>query len=281
VTDFLFDRKATLIVDDRMITQDLRLTFKICKTSAKEPNTAKIEAYNLSEATRGKMKERGAKIILQAGYPGTLATIFSGVARTIDHLHQGPEWVTEIQCGDGEQTFRVDRINESFKGGTFVEDIVKKVISKMNVSKGNVDLKAGLLSGQLVHGFTAKGYAADELTKLLEAQGLEWSIQDGAIQILKANETTADAAVLLSPTTGLIGDPVHSAPDAKGKKPTYLKIKALLTPRAKPGARVALDSTPVKGVYRCEKVEHTGDTSGGPWYSEIEAIPVPGARFTS
>lgn len=275
--DLLFSRRCAVVVDD-LLVDGLRVQFSVEKTLTKHPNTADVKITNLSESTRRQMRKKHAKVVLSAGYDDTIARIFSGQARTTDHARQGPEWETHIQCGDGEVQFRFSRVSESYGPGAALGDIITSLGRSMGVDLGNVreQVEAGGFRGnvdQFAQGYVAHGRASTELDRILRTAGFEWSIQDGALQLLKPGQTSKRQAVLLSPETGLVGSPEHGAPDKKGK-PSVMKCKSLLQPSIVPGGRVELRSQNVQGQYRVEKVKHTGDTAGGDWYSEVEARPV-------
>jgi hypothetical protein len=83
---------------------------------------------------------------------------------------------------------------------------------------------------------------------------------------------TAEEAVLLTPATGLIGSPEHGTPDKKHAA-SVLKARSLLQPAIKPCKRVVIRSQSISGTFCVQKVTHHGDTAGGDWYSDLEALP--------
>lgn len=280
MADFLFERRVKVIVGTtepndyhtlRAITTeitDLRVEFKVNKDLKKNPNNAEISISNLSEKTRAKLQDKGAKVILQAGYKTTLATIFVGDVRTIDHTRQGPDWVTKIQAGDGERGYVNGRVSQSFAPGVKLEGVVGALAD----ATGQAVKKftgLGMESKQFSNGYTAHGRSSAELDKVLKAQGYEWSIQDNAVQILKPGGVNTEKLVVLSADSGLIGSPEFSAPN-NPKKPAVLKFKCLLSPELRPGGRVEFASLRHKGIHRIVKLTHTGDTDGGDWYTEGE-----------
>jgi hypothetical protein len=276
----LFDRKVKLIVayaldeDYKSVSaraveiEGLRVQFKISKSLHKDPNTAEITVTNLSERSRAEMMGKGAKVILQAGYSQTISQIFHGDARLIEHTREGVDWTTKIQTGDGERAFVHARINESFKSGTPLSGVINKVANKIGLGVGNLASASGLQSKQYVSGYAARGKASKELDNVLKAAGYEWSIQDGALQILRPGATTEEI-IELNEDHGLIGSPEHGTPVTKGGPPV-LKIKSLLQPHIKPGCRVKLKSQGYDGLFRVLKLEHEGDTAGGSWYTSFE-----------
>ena len=110
------------------------------------------------------------------------------------------------------------------------------------------------------------GNGAKRMTDLCRSAGLEWSIQDGGLQLLnigKALSTTS--AIQLDSTTGLIESP---SVDSQG----VLTIKSLLIPGIAPGVLLNVNSLFVQGGYRVEKVRYAGNTVGQEWYAEMSAV---------
>jgi hypothetical protein len=154
--------------------------------------------------------------------------------------------------------------------------VAKAVVS----DPGNLTSKLTAAGRVFTSGFVAHGNASSVLTTLLKQQGLGWSVQDGRIEVLGAGEYIANAAVLLTPDTGLVGTPELGSPDVKTGK-SITKVRALLQPLIRPGqrfvvrlrqpadfVRISADQT-----YVALKVTHHGDTHGGDFYTDIEATP--------
>jgi hypothetical protein len=275
----LLNRRATLIVTpegstDALAVQGLRMQFTASKTLEKSPNTAEIHVFNLAEKSRKGMQTIGANVVLQAGYEDekSQAVVFSGNARYISHRLDGPDWVTKIECGDGEQAVGGDLVEETFAEGTPVVRALEFISGKLKVDKGNMGTQAKGLGRMLRSGFVAKGRAATVLERLLVAEGYSFSIQNGRLQILKPGQSNTDTVFVLSPSTGLIGSPEWSTPDKSGKPPT-LKVVTLLLPQILPGRRVQLDSRAAKGLFMVKGLSHRGDTHEGEWHTEMECVP--------
>lgn len=250
--------------------ENLRVQFKVKKDLDKSPNTAEINITNLSEKTRSALQTKGARVILQAGYRNALGTIFVGDARTIDHTREGSDWVTKIQCGDGERGMQHARVSESFGPGVKVPGVVTTLADALGFDIGDSVAKlAPVANKQFVNGYSAYGRASTELDKILRAHGFTWSVQDGRIQILRPGDTNTERIILLTPESGLIGSPEFSAPE-KAKKSPVLKFKALLQSEIRPGGRLAFQSERHRGTHKVMKVAHSGDTAGGDWYTEGE-----------
>lgn len=300
----LFGRKVRLVLADPVVTggkerlesqgiaiEDLRVSFKVRKTSKKEPNTAEIQVYNLSEDTRASLQKKHIAVILEAGYAGALAQLYSGDSRYIDQVMEGPDWVTKIQCGTGERAFQYRRVNMSFSQGTRVVDVIARVAEALGFPvRGLENLES--LTERFLTGYVSAGKVANELDHLLKSRGFEWSIQDGQLQILPVGGATADSAILLTPETGLIGSPEHGNPEkkipanqidpsaggfnlnaTKVTGPAVLKVKSLIQPGFRPGRIVEVRARGIQGQFRIQTVEHSGDTHGAEWFSSLECLP--------
>ena len=261
-------------VPDAVRVNGLRVVFHIELTEKKEPNSAKIDVYNLSDASRQSLQNKGVRVVLQAGYVGSLAQIFSGDARTCGTQHLGPDFITTAQCGDGERAFKYADVAQSFKPGTPVKDVIGKVVKALQVDPGNALQQANKIVGQYSSSFAVSGRASDVLADILEPHGYSYSIQGGRIEILKIDETLKTEGPLLDKDSGLVGSPEWGTPDAKGK-PSVLKVRSLLQSRFRPGIRFELRSLDVNGFFRCKKVTHDGDTDGPNWWSDLECTAAP------
>lgn len=258
--------------------EQLRVSFKVTKALTKDPNTCEIKVYNLSADTRAKLPGTGAKVLLRAGYQSTEEQIFIGDARVIESKRESSaDWVTTIRCGDGERAVLHARVSSSFSPGTSVADVLRSLGKAGKVDTGNLEKVASGLSPSLQYtqGYAAHGNFYKELGKALQFAGYELSIQDGAILALKPGEATTEEVIELSAQSGLIGSPETASgekKEGKNKAPAkpVLKVKSLLQGQLRCGRKVSLKSTQYNGLFRIVKVEHSGDTASGDWYSSLE-----------
>ncbi len=277
----LFKREARVTIGTLQV-EGLRMQFKIEKSLQQEPNKLDLSIWNLSADTRGKLTEavekKAAPVVVEAGYasaPGSHSTtevIFKGDARTISHGRQGADWITRIGSGDGANAYKSARMVASFAPGTKRSTVIEEAAKSLGMPLGNLKerIKAHDFKGALtefVGGFATATKAAQQLTELLDPLELGWSIQDGHLQVLGDKDTTSAQAIVLSAESGLVGSP------ELGDKGT-VKLRSLLQPGIRPGRRLEVAAEAVKGLFRVERVVHTGDTHGSEWYSEAEAKPL-------
>lgn len=268
-TSDLQDRSWELSVDS-IATRGNRVTFRVEKTAKPDPNTAEIVVYNLTDDQRDHISAIKVPLVrLAAGYQKDLTQIFYGDLIHVVHEVDGPDIKTTLSTGDGIEAYRKARINISFGPKTKAETVIKALIASLGVKRGNSDkfltqLRTGIKAQIYLSGTAMSGSAAAEMTALTRSAGLEWSIQDGNIQLLSRNEALDKFAIVLTPRTGLIGSPSISN---KG----VCTGKCLIVKDMFPGRQIEVDSRFVKGRFRLEKVTYTGDTHGQDWTCEFEA----------
>ena len=83
------------------------------------------------------------------------------------------------------------------------------------------------------------------------------------LQVLPRGRALQRSAVVLSPSTGLVGSP-------KIGKGRVASAVAIIQPDLQPGRLVDLRASTVSGVYRIEEVEFEGETHGTPWYANLQ-----------
>lgn len=262
---------------------DLRIQFNVKKSVKKEPNTCEITITNLAPETRGYFELPNRTIELQAGYDGEFNRIFTGNVRWCRSEHNGTDYETKVELGDGDRAYRLARVNRSFRAYTPVLAAVKYVAGQMNMSipsfvESDPDMQRPFASGVALH-----GYARDALSTLLAPFGYGWTILNNELQILKDSDVINKGAWEIAgpPDGALIGSPAFGPPTAhkalkSGKvrksKPSTMTLTTLLQPHIDPGGVVALRSENVTGQFRVQEVKHAGDTHGGDWKTEIETV---------
>jgi len=264
----LFDRYHEIVVGD-LLLRDVRVTFNVSRSLKQEANKAQLSIWNLSEDHRQGLADTDkVPVSISAGYVGRFSRIFLGNLRSARSNLDGADIVTTIETGDGEDSLRSKNVSKSYPRQTPVKVIVSDLAKALGIGLDNLEeviSQARLPTADTVtlSGVSVFGNAARELRYWLDSLKIEWSVQDGALQLLPKNDTLKSMAVRLTPSTGLVGSPTV---DNKG----VMKATALLIPDLEPGRSVVVESRFVKGAYRIEKVSYTGDTAGGDWYANVE-----------
>lgn len=270
-----FARGPNALIINAGTKQGLKLTFKISKALGKEPNSCEINIYNLNENDRHQFSALPLQVQLDVGYDGTLARLFTGdLSFAYTTREDKTSRKTVLQCHDGGRAYNEARISKSYKGPVSALQAVKDTVGSMGLQMPTSIAQAQELKKQFVSGLTLHGKSSQELTTLLKPTHIDWSIQDGQMQMLDAAGVRPDTAFVISQRNGMIDSPEFNAPK-KPKEKRVLKVKMLLyNPSLLPGGRIKVESDDVNGLFRIEKIEHSGDTEHADWYSDIEATPI-------
>lgn len=239
--------------------EGLRTTFRIEKSGSSTPNKVEVAIYNLSADSRSFIK-KGHIVQVSGGYGQAVKLLGQGEIALPNHAKEGADWVTRLEADDGGKALRTT-LSESFGPKTTESAIIRAIAKKLGVKLGKLQ---GLSDSAVGRGRQLSGPAKHELDALCKSRGLRWSIQDGVLQVLPIGEPLNGEAVLLSPSTGLVGSPELTA---KG-----VKVTSLLQGGINPGHLIKVESLLVTGEYVAEKVTIEGDSHGDAWYTHIEAL---------
>lgn len=272
--DILFGRECKVTLDT-FAFDALDVEFTVVKTLKPQPNTCELTIYNLNQDHRQQLQQlnpkknpatSGVPCKIDAGYTGAVSQIWLGDLRTVQTTREGPDFVTKLTSGDGEQGWQNARMHVSFGAQSSIDTVFRGMAKALGVSEGNLAKVVSRLkiagSSILSSGIVISGSVATHMTDLARSAGLEVSIQDSALQFLDINKANAGTAVLLSPDTGLVDSPTV---DHKG----VLTAKTLMIAGLHCGSLVTVDSLFVKGTYRVEKCTWTGQRVGSDWNCEI------------
>lgn len=246
-----------------------RIKFDVEKTSEPTPNKAKIAIYNLSKDTRALAEAPGVIVALKAGYQGRNETIFVGDAARVISYQEGADVVTEFEASDGQDAYETAKVDLSFGPGATSGQIMESMKGLMRDAGLAIGEFRGVPNKSYLNGYAASGMVRDQLDELTQSLNLEWSIQDGALEVRPIGERSQESIIIISAETGLIG-----SPKKKGEsKEKGLEIVSLLQPKVKPGRAIVVRSLSLKRpepLFRVLKVRHQGDTHGDEWYSRME-----------
>ncbi len=291
VTTNLFDRRYRLTMNGVQVSE-LDVIFSVDRSLKKEPNTAEIQIFNLSPESRSAIEENAqATVTLEAGYKERISLIFTGDLRDVLTEREGPDIITTLGSGDGEKKYRRSRVNESFKPGTSIKRVITVCAEALGVGRGNLGAlgKVEFPEAGAVYpnGTILAGNAAEELHNLLRSVGLEYSIQDGNLQIVTRKRALKKEAIVLSPESGLIGT-------ASVGSDGILRCQTLMIPDLIPGVKVQVKSETVQedirqiqargrgrrhlegfsGTFRALKCGYNGDLAGTDWGIDLQADPL-------
>lgn len=273
----LFDRRCTVTIDTIEIT-GLDVAFKIEKTLKAQPNTCEISVWNLTAEHQSQLEQlrprakgqvtTGIACKIDAGYKDGTSLVWLGDLRTVDTVRDGPDWVSHFTSGDGEKAWQNAKLHVPYGPKTSLETALRAMVRALGIGEGNLSKYTAKLkqAGSAIFpmGTVISGPVSRELQAFAASADLEFSIQDGALQLVDRGKALAGQAVLLNGDTGLLDSPTV---DNEG----VLTAKMLMIPGVRCGGLVTIEAARIKGTYRIEKATWSGDTSSADWEIEINA----------
>lgn len=243
----------------------LRIRFEICKTITAEPNPAKIGIFNLNESNRNSILTKYYnKAVLSVGYED-MRVIYAGDIVQSEVFKKGGDTIVELECGDGAKDITFARVNTTLAAGANDSTILNESLKTMTgTNQGIIALPN---SRTLPRGRVLVGNARDILDKIAINNDANWSVQDGTLVMLPADNVLADnEGYVLSKDTGMIGSPERTN--------NGLKITCLLNPNLKIGGLVRVESIlkQFNGDYKITELTHKGDYLSDEWHTEIICI---------
>ena len=275
----LWNRKAIVIMgikgEQGVKIEGLRISFDIEKTNTKSANNAKVLIYNLNESNKSILKSKeDLSLTLEVGYGANgVDLLFTGDIVRSTTQRNGADFITTIEVDDGDESLRKAKLEKSYAAGasekTIVEDALQSMKDAGQIIIGSI---ASLKDEVAQNGFSASGLASNIVEQITSKQGLEFSIKDNETQILGTDEDTGEEAIVLTPSTGLIGSPRIGLIGKEASKTDGIEFKALIqTTRFKPGRKVKIKSREVDGFFKILKSKFTGDTHAPAWFVNCEA----------
>lgn len=263
----LFDRRWAITVGTPGANgkkwTEIDCRFRVKKTAASTPNDVDLTIYNLSAASRALFEKKKTALIIEAGYEGRLVKICSGEILRATHAQTGVDWETAVVAADGETAYGAV-VHESLAPNTTEEEAIRAIAKKLGLSIKAIKGLDG--KNKFGNGRALSGPARLQLDAICRTRRLRWSIQDGALIVFPIGGSIGGEAVLLSPETGMIGSPEKTD---KG-----YKVRSLLQGQIHPGMTIQIKARDIKGTFLAEQVEHSGDTAGQDWYTDIVCVKV-------
>lgn len=274
-------RTCRITVGTLRASMPLRLAFEIERTVHSHPAKAVVRLTNLTRDHQAQIEgAAAAQVIVEAGYeddPRGLEQIFRGELYRARGGTAGPAIRTDrdavsattiVEARDAGGAYQAARVSQSWEPGVRVSTVLRACVDALGVGPGNVADVADLASLEAggdtyPEGTALAGSASRELRRILGGLGLTYTVQHGALQIVRRGAAAQTQAALLSSSTGLVGRPERLA---RGR----VKVVSLLTSAIWPGRPVVLRSEHLQGRYIAQKCVYRGDTHGQDFYVEAE-----------
>ena len=248
-----------------LVIEDLRQSLSIERHSDQTQDRGALAVYNLSPAHESRIRDRGGSIVIEAGYPDTLALVFDG---EVQRALRGPranrphhaDHARRPGAAEGQARRRQQpRLSwrRVVRGA-----IARDLIIDMGLTAGPLNAIPDSATFTDFHwaGFPSAG----GLRALLNGSSpslaqIQWHEADGVIRFSAPGEAQVDApTIALSPETGLIESPIVTDEGAEAR--------AFLNPAIVLGCLIDLRSAALTGMWKVVALRHTADT----WQGEFE-----------
>ena len=296
-----YRRKVNLLVTNAdgktaLDLSELHIKFNIRAWTNETGNCADIRVYNLDQAHAKQLEHEYSGVILSAGYEGgEFATIFDGtIIQVRNGQHETPaDRYCDISAIEGDIALSYAIIKTSIgNGSTYAQrlDILAKALGYTTPTLP--DPLPDDVQGLLPRGRAMFGKASDEMRDLAMHANSNWSIQGGELRLIAYNGYLQKQLVEINAATGMIGYPEHTEEG--------VRVKCLLNPSLLNNMRIRLNNKDITdlalaldrstlaqnipvisrsliasdGLYRIIVLEHSGDTRGQEWYSDMVCIAI-------
>lgn len=269
---------------------DWKITFDITKNASSDYmsfNTAEISVYNMRSDVRELLSEYGLKIRLSAGYKELNGVIFEGVVNNVTVEKETNDIITTFFCAS-DLTALSNDVSDTLNGIN-VTDYLTNLCKKNNIS---LDIKR---INKSITQYTIDGSVSQTIARVCSLFGLSYSIDNGIIRIvskdISADDIKEDEIIVVTPTTGLIGNPniteegcnIKTLLDCRYHVNGFYRLEApfaaynlndlTLRPEAVIGgelnALAHIDEHTYNGTYMILSMQLNGDTRGNAWYTSI------------
>ncbi|WP_025138077.1 hypothetical protein [Achromobacter sp. DH1f] len=283
-------RQAQLIVSDDvgngLDVSALRIRFAVSRGDIRTPHRASIRVNNLSSQTALRVRDEFTRVQLQAGYPGTLSTIFSGdIVQKRLGREDALNTYLDLAAVDGDKAYNFGVINTTLAAGWTFQDMYEAILKALKPYGISPGFAPEFPSTAGPRGKPMFGMVRDHLQGLAQALNSSWYVQDGKLNIVPLYGYIDGEATVLTSKTGMVGMPQKNLNGG-------ISVRCLLNPSIAPGRLIQLDNASIQdavisvdytavnfvpqtdadGFYRVLAVNHIGDTRGQEWYSEIVCL---------
>lgn len=189
---------------------------------------------------------------------------------------------TEIEAVDGRVELRDTYLSLAYAGKINTKKIIEDIAREMGMA-ATFSPKATFVD--FPNGFSFVGSAKEGLQKICEASSLNWTIQNGILQVTSPNEPISTRMYQLSAESGLIDVPkkvvmssisanLQTANKTSERGQVGWEVRYLMNGAVGVNDYVKLKSRFAEGEYRVFKLLITGDNLEGEWTCEAQLLEV-------
>ena len=291
--------KLTIQVDqnepDALDFSDFKMTFIVSQPTRDQPKAAEIYIYNLSHETMNKLAgvdddKKNTQVILACSYgKDEPEVIFKG--RVFQYRRGRYSQVDTYLCIlaiAGDQVRNDAIISQSVPAGTPIQglsDLIVEEAKKYGVDSGDL---VQLSDQKYPRGRTLFGSFHGLIERVGRENNITYDYSEGVLNSTELDKFSIQPIFVLTADTGMVGMPQLTSEG--------LVVKCLLNPKLKRMDRIQIDltnlqsenfdisysgqevdqpyktpklATNAQGIFVIQAIEHSGDTRGDEWYSNM------------
>ena len=252
----------------------LHISFSVEKSDAESLNTAKIQVWNLSDKNLKILDTKDVIVELKAGYGDQMALILVGNVTYVTTTPDGADRMTEIEVADGRVEIRDANISVSKNEKVDAKDIYNYIAGQIGLS---IVFASDLSFVKFPNGFAFVGKGKNALQRIAKANGHNWTVQNGVIQITLPGRPFNTRGYILNGDTGLISVPKRvtiSQSADNGDSLTGWEIEYFLNGAIGINDVVQIQSGAANGYYRVHKITFDGDNMEGDWVCNAQVLEI-------
>lgn len=267
---------------------ELRVDFNIQNNEESNPNKSTIKIFNLSESNRDLITndKYAVTVSVFAGYVENNSEFLIAKGDIDDILvkKMGAGTTTVLMIEDGKTEIDNAYFNKSYAKGVSKKKIIKDAVKSLKLDSlltdARIDQILSILDGsdeKNTQGSTFSQKTKDFLNTYLPKIGISWSVQNGKVLLLGHEDVVSDDMYLLTPSTGLIGQPQKTIIKEKKKKGDKKEsnligydIQSLILPDVKIGYLLSIESFNFTGVVKIKSFTTSGSLFTNDWKMNIK-----------
>jgi hypothetical protein len=200
------------------------------------------------------------------------------------HFKDGPDWKSTVYAADGLVALENGVINKTLPAGASPSQILDELLQGLEgVSKGVIEGIQNCRSGKrsLLRELQMTGNIKDWLAKIANDCGFEYSINDGVFETVEEGlPVSTEPVTIINQASGMIGSPKRTEVGVNVTNLLLGELKLARTIRIESINRQInignlffrdVSDITIDGIYRIDKLVHTGDTHDNTWQTDIQA----------
>lgn len=274
------EKKAVRIYSDG--TNDrLRVRFRLNKHAVGVPMPGLIEVYNLGPELRSVLNNRGAQLIIRAGWSNDeLTELYSGSVQAAWSRREGSDIVTALVCLSGagavQRTYTDPTTRDWYAapgasiGGEGVLLNFASEFPGISLDPKNIVVPDKVIGSR---GYSFTGLLSECMNDLARVYGFTWAIVDDAFQA-NLDGIPLGRVVEINSKNGFLlrAEPMLSS---AFQMQAGIVIHSLLHPHILPARGIKVESAVnpgLNGTYYAQSVTHAGDTHSTQWETITETV---------